>query len=258
MKLSEFHTLTSEQLESLDTPTLKKLVSEQGKKLNKRIKNINKNPDANKSAVTGVAVSGGRFGVKDKTRAELLNEAKREQHFMDKKTSTVKGAVKVNDEISKKAVGMTSKEYAKQKGKEYKEKAEAEKLAKSKRGKLTKSQKKSIAKMQKKIEEMAKNQFNKDIGKAWDTFHKWKEENPAYSMSYNKEEVKQSVNDYAVNPSTKKKADDLRTDFNNNVIRYQKSLQAEQSQDSVWTTVDSTPFTDGSGLDPDKAMRMFK
>lgn len=258
MKLSEFHALTSEQLEALDTPALKKLVSEQGKKLNKRIKNINKNPDANKSAVTGVAVSGGRFGVKDKTRAELLNEAKREQRFMDKKTSTVRGAVKVNDEISKKAIGMTVKEYAKKKGEEYKEKAEKEKLATSKRGKLTKAQHKAIKRAQKKIEEMAKKQFNKDIGEAWDTFHKWKEENPAYSMSYNKEEVKQTVNDYAVNPSTNKKAEDLRSDFNANVERYQKALQLEQTKDSVWTTVDSTPFTDGSGLDPDKAMRMFK
>lgn len=256
MTLSDFYTLTTDQLESLDKQQLKKLVSEQGKKLNKRISNIKGNPKANKTAVRIVESSGGRFGVKGKdTKRSLIAEAKREQRFMDKKTSTVKGAVQVHEESGQKVTGMTSKQYAKSKASDFKKQKTSEKKAKSKTGKLTKAQKKSIDKQVKQIEKKAEKQYNDDIGEAWEAFHKAKEENPAYTGSYSKERVKQLVNDYAIHKSDnifgRSDFKDMKDAFNYTIFSVQH-MEPYYNSDDVWQTVDPESPLFGSGETPDQ------
>lgn len=247
MKLSDFYTLTGDQLESMDVQSLKKLVSEQGQKLNKRISNIKGNPKANKGAVKSVESSGGRFGVSGKdTKRALILEAKREQRFMDKKTSTVKGAVKANQRSGKDITGMTSKQYAKKEAsKKIKKEKEEEKKRignASKKRKQSKSQKKKWDKKRRQYEKEAEKKYNKDIGDAWEQFHKWKEECQAFT--YNKESVKKAVHEYAVtnfNDTEMLKGENakLRQSFYDAVI-----YDTEKYENDVWQTVSSTPFTD--------------
>lgn len=199
MKLSEFETLTYKELQAMDVNDLRKLVSDQGKKLNKRISNIRYNSKASKIAANEVMESGGKFsvrGIKKGTKTEkqqLIHEAKREQKFSKAKSGTVLGAIKQKQNIQKQT-GKTAQEYGKQKAKEYK-KAETEKAkAKSKTGKLTKAQKKSITKKAKAVEISEKKKYDKAVGDAWDVFHKWREEHP--NVAYSKESVKAGVDEY--------------------------------------------------------------
>lgn len=246
MKLSDFYTLTGDQLESMDVQSLKKLVSEQGQKLNKRISNIKGNPKANKAAVKSVEVSGGRFGVSGKdTKRALIAEAKREQRFMDKKTSTVKGAVKANQRSGKDVTGMTSKQYAKKKAAERIKKEKAEEVKRKgnagKRRKQSKSQKRKWERKRREYEKEEEKKYNRFIGEAWDTFHKWKEYNPA--LAYNKEKVKQAVNEYAVTMPNDREQVNIE---NSKLIRkiFNSVEYDEAPSDLVWQTVSSTPFTD--------------
>lgn len=199
MKLSTFETLTYKELQSMDVDSLRKLASEQGKKLNKRVSNIMYNKDTSKIAVNDVMSSGGRFGVSkipkggDNEKSALISEIKREQKFQKAKSGTVKGA-KAQKESIQKTTGKTAKEYGKEKAKQYK-KSETEKAKqKSKTGKLTKAQKKSIAKKAKAVEAYEKRQYDKAVGEGWEVFHKWREEHP--NLSYAKESVKASVDEY--------------------------------------------------------------
>ena len=113
MTLEEFSNLSYADLKKLDTPTLKKLVSEKGKSLNKRIKRIEKDPEASQVSVDIVEKSGGKFKVGGKDRKALLAEAKREQRFARGKASTVRSARKHKEELQRAGAGMTAKEYGK-------------------------------------------------------------------------------------------------------------------------------------------------
>lgn len=236
MTLSDFQKLTSDQLEGLTKEELKNLVSSQGKKLNKRISNIKGNPESNKSAVRSVESSGGRFGVSGKdTKRALIAEAKREQRFMSMKTSTVKGAVEVHRQSEKAVSGITAEQHARDVGRAWEE---SEKERKRQQGKkITKRTEKSIKKKRKSLENEARKVFNKNIGDAWEQFHKWKEENP--SFSYSKDSVKQIVNDYAVGDSEFNDPEDLKPVFNMSVVYDKKENQ-------VWNTVSDNKFREAT------------
>lgn len=262
MKLSDFQRLTADQLYSLDYNSLKSLVSEQGKKLNKRIDRISSSSATSKASVNLVKASGGRFGVKGKkTKISLVNEAIREQRFNANRTSTFRGAVAVKENIAKSTAGMTSKEFRKSKENEYSEKREAELKSKSKTGKLTKSQKKSINKGAKKIGKVAEKAFNDQIGKAWNEWKKYKEKNPAITVkgTYSKEGVKQAVVSYAIEKAegVKRVKKGLKTSFNEITNYIEKKNDKEDKQDAeVWNTVDSdTPFD--QDIKPEKVMKVL-
>lgn len=199
MKLSEFETLTYKELQAMDVDTLRKLVSDQGKKLNKRVSNIRYSSKTSKIAVNEVMESGGKFAVRgikkgSKTeKSELIHEAKREQKFSKAKSGTVLGAIKQKQNIQKQT-GKTASEYGKQKAKEYKKQETEKAKAKSKTGKLTKAQKKSITKKAKAVEVYEKKKYDKAVGDAWDVFHRWREEHP--NVAYAKESVKAGVDEY--------------------------------------------------------------
>lgn len=208
MKLSTFETLTYKELQSMDVDTLRKLASEQGKKLNKRVSNIMYNKDTSKIAVNDVMSSGGKFGVRkipkgaDNEKSALISEIKREQKFQKSKSGTVKGA-KAQKESIQKATGKTAREYGKEKAKQYKAEEEKKAKSKSKTGKLTKAQKKSIAKKAKAVEAYEKRQYDKAVGEGWEVFHKWREEHP--NLSYAKESVKASVDEYVIEKTENQK-----------------------------------------------------
>ena len=56
MKLSEFEMLTYKELNNMDVDTLRRLASEQGKKLNKRVSNIRSNKEVSHIAVNEVKI----------------------------------------------------------------------------------------------------------------------------------------------------------------------------------------------------------
>lgn len=238
MKLSEFNTLTYKELDAMDISQLRKLATEQGKKLNKRLSHLRGNKEASHIAYNEVMKSGGKFGsgkVKKGAEGEkkaLINEIKREQRFSTAKSGTVLGAIKQKQEIQK-STGQTSKEYGKRKGKEY-EKEETEKLKKkSKTGKLTKAQKKRISKERKRIEREAKKKYDKAVGEAWDVFHRWKEEHP--TLQYTKENVKASVNEYAIKKSDiQPERDPLMMELKS---KFDMSVNGQPEPPDVWTTV---------------------
>lgn len=253
MKLSDFQNLTTEQLESMSVQDLKKLVSDKGKTLNKRISNIKYTKSANKSAVLSVEKSGGKFSVKGKTsKRALIAEAKREQHFMSLKSSTVSRAKAIQEAGASKVAGMTSKEYSKAKASEYKKALTDEKKAKSKTGKLTKVQKKSISKKVAEYAKRVKKEYDTNIGEAWDSFHEWKEENPAYAKSYSKEGVKQMIIEYASDMEDND-LDSLKNRFSMNVV----TNSDDAIDDAVWRTVNEDISFD-SGISPEQFMRMMK
>ena len=127
MKLSEFETLTYKELNNMDVDTLRRLASEQGKKLNKRVSHIISNKKVSHIAVDEVMSSGGRFNVRkiakggENEKAALISEIKREQKFQKAKSGTVIGAKKLKESIQK-ATGKTAREYGKEKSKEYEKK----------------------------------------------------------------------------------------------------------------------------------------
>lgn len=248
MTLAEFENLTVSQLERLDIESLKKIASEQGRKLNKRLDRISSSRETNKSAVKAVQKSGGRFGVRGltvknmkgdinigATKKNLITEIKREQNFQRAKTSTYRGAKKVQEESEKKTVGITSKEYSKKKESSYR-KEEKARLEKKQGHKITKAQKKRIEKESKRIAQKAKKDFDKRTGEAWEKFHKWKETHPVTAQSYSKEKVKSIVNEYSIEGV--------------NSPDYEGLLLANHEDNSkvpdIWQTVDrGTPFDVG-------------
>lgn len=189
MTLAEFQKLTSQDLEKMSFKDLSKLVSEQGKKLNKRVARIEKDVRSFHGATKSVAESGGRFGVHGATdKKTLILEAKREQGFNASRGSRQKEARHIKEEIFKET-GKTARKH----GKEV-EKKTKEKLTKESKPKTTK-EKADITRKAKKAGQEAENEYNARIDKAWQRFRKWKEKNP--SKSYAKEKVKSQVNEYA-------------------------------------------------------------
>ena len=95
MTLEEFGELTVKDLKKLSIPELKSLVSDQGKKLNKRVSRLRSNKVAHDAYDKFITEGGGKFGVKGKdTKAKLIDEAIREQSFNREKTSRYKEARK--------------------------------------------------------------------------------------------------------------------------------------------------------------------
>lgn len=161
MKSTDFNKMTERQLEKLDFNDLKKLVSAQGQAANRRIKNIEKSDKTSKRAVNQVKreQKGGRFSVKNKSRDELLREARQIQNFNKSKSGTVKGAVKLKESYEKKALGQTSTEVGKQV-----EKEERQKRLKEERHKLKEKSKKTGKKY--KISKTKRKQINRQARKA--------------------------------------------------------------------------------------------
>lgn len=229
MKLAEFQNLTSEDLEKMDFKDLKHLVSEQGKKLNKRYDRIKSDVRSFHGATKNVSESGGRFGVHGATtKKELILEAKREQAFNKSKGSTVKEARAIKEDITKET-GKTAREYGKEKEKKKKQSLTRSAKKKNKGKELSKSQKQRISREAKKAGIRAENNYNARIDSAWGKFKQWHEKNPA--LSYNKNAVKSQVDAYA-------KGDRLRMSFNATVNK-----DIEKSIPDVFTTVnEQIPF----------------
>lgn len=227
MKLAEFQNLTSEDLEKMDFKDLKHLVSEQGKKLNKRYENIKSDVRSFHGATKNVSESGGRFGVHGAaTKKELILEAKREQAFNKSKGSTVKEARAIKEDITKET-GKTAREYGKEKAQKRKETLTKRVKARNKGKELSKSQKQKIARESKKAGIRAENNYNERVDAAWSRFKQWHEKNPA--LSYNKNAVKSQVDAYAtgdrqrmsfyatVNKTVEKSAPDVLSTVNKQV-----------------------------------------
>ena len=166
MTLQEFNELSTTQLMHLNTPELKSLVSQMGGRLNKRISNLKYAEGANKSAYEKVQESGGKFSVKDKSRKELIYEAKREQSFYRMKGSTVSGAKKIYKSMEK-AIGSDKKKFMKN-----------EKMKAKKEGR--KFNRRQVSK-----------EYDQRVGKAWEDFKKWKAQHPA--LNYDKDNLKKQV-----------------------------------------------------------------
>ena len=234
MTLEEFSNLSYADLKKLDTPTLKKLVSEKGKSLNKRIWRIEKDSDASQVSVDIVKKSGGTFRVGGKNRKALLAEAKREQRFAKGKASTVSKARAFKAEQQKAGAGITAKEYGKQKKKEY-IKAETEKA--KKKGKLTKAKRKAISEKAKAVEQRAKKELDKKVSEYWDEFHRWQEENPEKGSPVN---VKNNVSERAFK-SAKEQRQKFTKLYNNEVNKREKEyIESQESGDFM--PVSETPW----------------
>lgn len=241
MKLEDFAKLTAKELGKMNVTQLRDLAKEQAKKLNKRLSNLRGNKEASHIAYNEAMQSGGKFGVKhikkgtENEKTDLIYEIKRELRFQRSKSGTVRGAKEVKKNIQK-ATGKTAEEYSKEKGREY-EKKEKERLkAKNKKHKLTKAQLKRIKKERAKREKEAKKQYNKAVGEAWDVFHRWREEHP--NVSYSKEGVKASVNEFTVE-KTNRKYTDMSDMQMNSALKdmFNLSVEKEPTVPDAWTTV---------------------
>lgn len=236
MTLEEFTNLSYADLKKLDTPTLKKLVSEKGKSLNKRIKRIEKDPEASQVSVDIVEKSGGRFKVGGKDRKALLAEAKREQRFARGKASTVRSARKHKEELQRAGAGMTAKEYGKHQKKQYIR--EQEQKIRNKTGKApTKAQKKSIREKAKSVEAQARKELDMKVAEYWANFHKWQEANPEKGSPTN---VKNNVSSRAFKSEEEQRSRFTKL-YEKEVGKREKSY-IEQQQSEDWTTTESTPF----------------
>lgn len=236
MTLEEFSNLSYSDLKKLDTPTLKKLVSEKGKSLNKRIKRIEKDPEASQVSVDIVEKSGGRFKVGGKDRKALLAEAKREQRFARGKASTVRSARHHKEALQRAGAGMTAKEYGKTQKKKYIK--EQEQKIKSKTGKApTKAQKKSIREKAKSVEAQAKKELDTKVAEYWENFHRWQEENPEKGSPTN---VKNNVSSRAFRSEEEQKS--RFTKLYEKEVGKREKRYIEQQQSEDWTDASNTPF----------------
>lgn len=131
MTLDEFNNLTIKDLEVMSTDDIKKLVSEQGKKLNKRISRLSSSKEVVQEALDQ-HIQGHKFGVKGKNRSQLIDEAIREQRFNSDPLSRYNSAKKEKQTIERmtdktrkvaqaKAQGKSSKEISNIKGQTQKE-----------------------------------------------------------------------------------------------------------------------------------------
>ena len=200
MKLQDFTQLTGQDLEAMDTDTLRSLVAAQAGTLNRRFINIKYNPDTSKIALKAVQESGGKFTTrshynttangarKPMTRKELLYEAKREISFAKSKVSTVTSAKKLKEQMQRIGGGQTSKEYAKEKAKEARAEVRAQIRAENKAAgrratKYTAAQKNAM-KMAGKIEyEKAKKRYDDAMTNVWEAYRLYKEMNQMESRA---------------------------------------------------------------------------
>lgn len=120
MKISEFQKISMQEIQTMTTPEIKKLVQEGAKKLNPRINRLYRAGAEKKKiaadAYEAIEQGGGLFTTArnfprevngtityEKTRNELISELKREIEFSKMKTSTVTGAKEVLRERAKDA-----------------------------------------------------------------------------------------------------------------------------------------------------------
>lgn len=219
MKLQDFIQFTGLDLDSLDTDTLRHLVSAHGQTLNRRISNIKYNPDASQIPVKFIMESGGRFTTRSHyrktqhgkpvpmTRKELITEAKREINFAKKAYSTVKGAKALKASNQRIGGGQTSKEYAKEKQKEARAKVReqiyAENRAAGRRAnKYTPAQKYAMKQAGKQAYKEAKKAYDEAIADYWEQFRRYKEEN---NVQGSPTEVAENVSKYAFQSDEEKK-----------------------------------------------------
>lgn len=100
MKLSDVLNISMAEASKLSRADLAKIVRAGASPLNKRIKNIHVHRALISPATAGLGMTGGaHFGVKGKTRNELLNELYRMQSFAKKSTATVAGAKKFTKHV---------------------------------------------------------------------------------------------------------------------------------------------------------------
>ena len=102
-------------LTHLTPEQLKPVVSQLANTANKRIKAMEKAHGKSSQAYRGVMKSGGKFGVKGKSYADLQKEVKREIRFLKHKTSTITGWNKVKREtiaeLKKQGVKFTKEQW---------------------------------------------------------------------------------------------------------------------------------------------------
>lgn len=233
MTLNEFAGLSYQDLKKLDTDTLKKLVSEKGKSLNKRIRRIEKNKsDLSQVSVKEVKRSGGYFGVKGKNRKELLAEAKREQRFARGKASTVRTAKTFKEEMQRRGGGMTAREYGKLKKKEFLE--QEKKKSPTVKGK----KQKSLTERAEAVEKKARTEYDKKVSEYWENFRRWKEERPTIGSPT---DVKNNVSSRAF-----KSPEEQREIFTKLAARDEAKREKEyiRTTGEEWATVEEkdTPF----------------
>lgn len=213
MRLQDFQKLTGQDIEKLDTASLRRLVSAQGQTLNRRLTNIRYNPDTSKIAYNRVMESGGRFTTrshntrKPMNRKELLYEAKREISFAKSKGSTVKSAKALKTANQLAGGGQTSKEYAKKKKKEaqakVREQIYAENRAKGRRAnKYTPAQKYAMKQAGKQAYKEAKKAYDDAVTDYWKKYHQYKEEQ---NVEGSPVEVSENVSKYAFMSEEKQK-----------------------------------------------------
>lgn len=189
--------LTYKELRSMKTGELKKLVSQNAKRLNQRAQRIEKAGAGVffQGAVVQMKESGGRFKTPN-TKKALLKEATRERQFARNPASTVRGA--------KKVFTATTEDLMKDFIKGRQDKAEA------------------------------KREFKNRTNKAWDAFHRKKEEYPA--IEYSKADIKNRVNEYVTTGRGLNK-------INKFYDTYFEELEDEQEpQPEEWIQVSETPF----------------
>ena len=146
------------------------------------------------NSVTNNGTIPGSFGVSGKNRNELRAELARIKHFMDLKTSTIKGAELVRKAREKRLFGKTREEAMKKAKKDYQKKYKKETGRKA--------PKKNIKKILDKIEEDYKNKPSK----AWEIYNKYQEREhlqdkstSSYYKGYGYEQVIEEVGEMIMN-----------------------------------------------------------
>lgn len=104
MKINDILNLEPGELMKLDRPELAKIVSQMSSVANKRITRL-KSSGVQSQALTNVERGGGLFGVKGKSLNQIRSEYKRARGFLQSKSSTVKGARKVNKQVEQQIGG---------------------------------------------------------------------------------------------------------------------------------------------------------
>ena len=146
------------------------------------------------NSVTNNGTTVGTFGAGGKNRNDLRAELARIKHFMDLKTSTLKGAEQVRKAREKRVFGKTREEAKKKAKKEY------EKGYKKATGK--KPTKKKVKKVLDKIEEDYKNKPSE----VWDIYNKYQEREhlqdkstSSYFKGYGYEDIIEEIGEMVMN-----------------------------------------------------------
>lgn len=190
--------LTYQELRHMSKSDLKSLVSTSAKRLNQRAYRVEKaGSEAYQGAVQQMKESGGRFHAPS-TKKELLKEATRERQFARNPSSRVR----VAKDIMSGATKDLKTDYVRDQVSKGKSRGEAEQ------------------------------EFKDRTAKAWEQFHKKKEENPA--IEYSKADIKNRVNQYA---ETGRGINKVKNFYDS----YFEEFEDEDNEE--WTAVSDSPFT---------------